>query len=293
MLILPVLNIEQFDFENQKGHFYANNFTTHLEKYHASITKPHKHDFYLVVLFTNGNGVHEIDFNAYPINPGSVFLLRPGQTHHWELSEDIDGYIFFHTREFYNLLFPNRDINDYPVFNSNYNSPHIELEPEQMDKYVHYFKQIQTEYEHHFWLKDQRISLLVDLLYVDLARIYRAQNPTTNEDNRKKVNRLLQLEKQINLLYKEQKQAKVYAAQLNVSVKHLNKNVMAALGKTTSDLIHDRILLEAKRMLIHGKATIQEIALDLGYDDPSYFSRFFKKKTGYSPSDFAQKYEAK
>lgn len=292
-MILPVLNIEQFDFENQKGHFYANEFATHLDKYHSAITKPHKHDFYLVVLFTQGHGVHEIDFNAYPINPGSLFLLQPGQTHHWELSEDIDGYIFFHTREFYNLLFPNRNIDDYPVFNSNYNSPLIELEIDQMEEYAQRFKQIREEYDQNLWLKDQRISLLVDLIYVDLARIYRAQQTTTDNNSKKKISRLIQLEKQIELLYKEQKHATTYAAKLNVSVKHLNKNVMAALGKTTSDLIHDRVLLEAKRMLIHGKATIQEIAYDLGYDDASYFSRFFKKKTGFSPSNFAQKYERK
>ncbi|NOQ74661.1 MAG: helix-turn-helix domain-containing protein [Crocinitomix sp.] len=293
MTILPVLNIEQFDFENQQGHFYANEFATHLEKYHAAISKPHKHDFYLVVLFTKGQGVHEIDFNAYPIKPGSLFLLRPGQTHHWELSEDIDGYIFFHTREFYNLLFPNRNIDDYPVFNSNYNSPLIELETNQVDEYTEHFKQILEEYEQRFWLKDRRISLLVDLIYVDLARIYRAKHPTTSDDSMKRINRLLQLEKQIDLYYKTRKHAKDYAAALNVSVKHLNKNVILALGKTTSDLIHDRILLEAKRMLIHGNASIQEIAYDLGYEDASYFSRFFKKKTGISPSDFFQKYEAK
>ncbi|MFT5821253.1 MAG: AraC family transcriptional activator of pobA [Crocinitomix sp.] len=292
MSILPVLNIEQFDFKNQKGHFYANEFAIHLEKHHSSITKPHKHDFYLIVLFTQGHGVHEIDFNAHPIKPGSLFLLRPGQTHHWEMSADIDGYIFFHTPEFYNLLFPNRDIADYPVFNSNYNSPLIELDNDQIDGYAQRFKQILVEYEARFWLKDQRISLLVDLIYVDLARIYRAKHPTTNDDSIKKINRLLLLEKHIDRYYKERKNAKDYADALNVSVKHLNKNVMAALGKTTSDLIHDRILLEAKRMLIHGKVSVQEIAYDLGYEDASYFSRFFKKKTGLSPSDFAQKYES-
>jgi AraC family transcriptional activator of pobA len=292
-MLLPVLNIDQFDFKNQKGHFYANQFATHLEKYHAAINKPHKHDFYLVVLFTKGTGVHEIDFSAHAIKPGSLFLLRPGQTHHWELSSDIDGYIFFHTREFYNLLFPNRDIDEYPVFNSNYNLPLIELEKNQIDEYAERFKQILKEYKERLWLKTQRISLLVDLLYVDVARTYHTKNSKTSIDGERKLNRLFQLEKQIDLHYKEKKQAKQYASVLNISVKHLNKNVMATLGKTTSDLIHDRILLEAKRMLIHGKSTIQEIAYDLGYEDASYFSRFFKKKTGLSPSDFAQKYDTK
>ena len=297
MSILPILNIDQFDFTQQKGHFYANKFSKHLATYHASITKPHKHDFYLVVLFTQGTGIHEIDFNAYPISAGALFLLRPGQTHHWNLSSDIEGYIFFHTREFYNLLFPNRDIDDYPVFNSNYNSPLIQLNQNQLNQnqlnnFTDRFKQLHDEYEDKLWLKGQRLSLLVDLIYVDLARIYQKTDSTSIQGNKSKSDRLLKLENEIDRHYKTQKRAKDYAATLNVSIKHLNKNVAMALGKTTSDLIHDRILLEAKRLLIHGKATVQEIAYELGYEDASYFARFFKKKTGYSPSDFAQKYEA-
>jgi len=56
-------------------------------------------------------------------------------------------------------------------------------------------------------------------------------------------------------------------------------------------LVQERIVLEAKRLLVYGKLTSQEIAFSLGYDDPSYFSRIFKKKCGVSPSEFAKQYE--
>ncbi len=290
MSILPVLNINQFDFSEISGSLYANIFSDHLRTYHASITKPHKHDFYLVVLFLQGSGTHEVDFTAYPIKPGSIFLLRPGQTHHWELSADIDGYIFFHTGEFYNLLFPNKRIDDYPAFFTNYNSPYIQLSEGEIETYTARFKMIYEEYSDDLWLKEQRMALLIDLTYIDLARLYTAENESFKNPEVKNMVWLSKLEGLVDKYYIEKKHPTDYATALNISVKHLNKIVMNTLGKTTSDLIHDRILLEAKRMLTHGQSSVQEIAFELGYEDPSYFSRFFKKKVGVVPSEFAEKY---
>jgi len=81
-----------------------------------------------------------------------------------------------------------------------------------------------------------------------------------------------------------------YAGALHVSTKHLNKIVFNTLKISTSDLIHQRVLLEAKRLLTHGDLSIQEIAFQLGYNDPSYFTRLFKKKVGVTPSDFMKRY---
>lgn len=70
----------------------------HLKSSHKHIEKPHRHDFYVTVLFTHGSGVHEIDFQSYDVQPGSLFFLSPGQIHSWELSDDTEGYIFFSHR---------------------------------------------------------------------------------------------------------------------------------------------------------------------------------------------------
>ena len=105
MKIFPVLNINDFDFEGDTNQFYANQFSNHLYDFHKSITKPHKHDFFLSVLFTHGHGTHDIDFNTYDIKPGSLFFMLPGQTHDWTLSDDIEGYIFFHIDQVLRVLF--------------------------------------------------------------------------------------------------------------------------------------------------------------------------------------------
>ena len=95
MQLYPVYNISQFKDEDSNKHLYCNRFDKHLQT-HPFIEKPHRHDFHLVVIFTKGHGTHVIDFNTFEIKPGSVFVLQPGQMHHWILSKDIDGYILFH-----------------------------------------------------------------------------------------------------------------------------------------------------------------------------------------------------
>ena len=289
MNIFPVLNINDFDFKGKTSEFYANQFSDHLQNFHKSITKPHKHDFYLSVLFTKGIGTHTIDFNSYSIKPGSLFFMLPGQTHDWTLSENIEGYIFFHTKSFYDLLFPNRRLDEYPTFYLRDNLNHIQLKPKELVIFNSYFKNILTEYEQSNSLKYRKIGLLLDLIYIDSSRLrYK------DEFNSKKTNSQMLYYKDLQLLIDRDfiilKKPKDYAEQLNVTVKHLNKIVKTLLNKSTSDLINERIILEAKRLISHGNLSIKEISDHLGYEDYSYFSRFFKKNTGMTPSEFSKQF---
>lgn len=289
MKIFPILNINDFDFEGETNEFYANQFSTHLAEFHHSITKPHKHDFYLSVLFTKGHGTHDIDFNSYTIKPGSLFFMLPGQTHNWELSDDIEGYIFFHTKTFYNLLFPNKRLDEYPSFYLRDNLKHIQLKAEEQLIYENYFKTILEEYRTSNSLKYRKLGLLIDLIYIDSNRL--KIQPQFNTD---KTNTQMLYYKKLQLLidkhYMTLKKPKDYAQKLNITVKHLNKIVTNLLNKSTSELINERIILEAKRKISHGELTIKEISYQLNYEDYSYFSRFFKKNTGLTPTEFADQF---
>lgn len=293
MNFLPILHIEQFDFKINDGDFYANDFASHLEKHHKSITKPHKHDFYLTVLFTDGKGVHEVDFNSYPIQKGALFLMSPGQTHHWEFTEVAKGFIFFHSKEFYNLSFPNKNIDDYPFFYTSYNLPFLLLNEKELACFSNYFKSILEEFTLSKLMWHQKLALLVDMLYIETTRLYIKNEQNEIHKAEKTVAWFRKLEALIDQRFLTLKKASDYANELNISAKHLNKIVVGTVGQTTTDLIHQRVLLEAKRLLTHGELTVQEIAFELGYDDASYFSRLFKNKCGVSPSVFAKKYSNK
>ena len=77
-----------------------------------------------------------------------------------------------------------------------------------------------------------------------------------------------------------------YAKMLNITAGHLNDTVQKDTGKSAGSVIHDRIILEAKRLLYHSPKTVKEIAFELNYEDPSYFTRFFKLHTKSTPEQF-------
>lgn len=290
MQILPILNIKQFPAERGED-FYANDFIHHIAAHHQHISKPHKHDFYLTILFTQGSGTHEIDFHSYEIKRGSIFMLNPGQTHHWEFSADTNGYVLFHTKAYYDKVFTHKSIDSFPFFYSLQNSPCMYLEPDQLLNVERWLEAILQEYRSDKLLKHQKLSSLVDVLYVELTREYLKKiEPTSQHSPAQYPDRLRQLEQLIDRNYLQHKTASDYAEMMHMSTRHLNRITQSLLGKTTTDLITERVLLEAQRMLSHANVTVATVADNLGFEDHSYFSRLFKKKLGLTPSEFSEKY---
>src|ERR1700722_15963510 len=285
---IPVYDIDNFSYRGTESAFYANTFPDHLQQHAHLILAPHRHVFYLSVLFTKGSGIHEIDFNSYDIVPGSVFMLFPGQVHSWEVSKDIDGYIFFHEREFYNLNFTHEKVENYPFFSSTENTPLIILKNEEVPGIEIRFREIVTEYRNRHLMGFQKICSLLNLLYIDLSRIYLpvAQRAKQNETQLMQVRRLEVL---VENNFRGIKYPTQYAQMMFMSEKNLNRICKITFNKTTSDVIVDRIVLEAKRMLVHSKLSVIQISAELGYIDDSYFVRVFKKRTGETPMEFTKR----
>jgi len=285
--ILPVYKIQHFREAFDDKDIYANSLAAHIGRHPISAV-PHKHDFFLVVLFTKGSGTHEIDFTPYTVKPGYVFMMAPGQMHHWTLSKDIDGYIFFHSKDFYDKAYTLSGIMDYPFFSSAYSPPLISLDKKSSNHMENLFKEINLEYKKSSLLKFEKLHALLSLVYIELSRHY---SPSKKINNQTYLVKLRKLEDLIDANYKTKKYPHEYASLMNMSEKHLNRISKECLNKTTRELIAERIILEAKRMLIHSKYTISEVASELGYDDNSYFSRFFKKNCGETPMIFLNRYK--
>lgn len=283
---LPILNLDQFQTQQTTEPFYANTFENHLEKNHHKITTPHKHDFYVTVLFTTGRGVHEIDFRSYAIIPGSIFLLKPGQTHNWAFTEAPEGFVFFHSQSFYETTYTNRSLNSFPFFYSSQNSPCFYLKNNNLVLFENLFHSVYEEFSTNKLMKQQKLCSLVDLIYIELTQLSTDQSLNTIIKSKNYSIKIHELEQLIESNYLTEKSPKAYAQMMNMSAKHLNRISKETLGKTTSDLITERVILEAKRLLIYSKNNFSEIAWTLGYSDYAYFSRVFKSKSGCSPSAF-------
>jgi AraC family transcriptional activator of pobA len=283
---IPVYDIDAFRQTLPAADFYANTLRAHLAEHHF-IFVPHKHDFYMCVLFTKGRGRHDIDFVSFEVKPGSVFFLTPGQMHNWFLSDDCDGFIFFHSRAYYDSIFSTRQIRDFPFFSSLYVTPALYLKGAALARITAAFSNVFGEYrskEQKF--KNYRLCSLIDLTYIDLARIYEPGH-SRKEAKRGYLAKLKEMETMVDTNFRKNKKPSFYASQMNMTLKHLNRICRTCLNKTTSEIITDRVILEAKRMLKQPAFSVNEISDELGFEDVSYFIRLFKKQTGDTPLRFS------
>ena len=181
-------------------------------------------------------------------------------------------------------------MSNYPIYYSNYNSQQINLSSNQLKNFAVRFEQLYNEYKGDAWHKLNSLSNQIESIYIDLSRLYIEQEKDKVHVQPKSINYVRELEALIEANYLTLKKPSQYANLLNISTKHLNKIVQNSLGKSSSELINNRIILEAQRLLTHGQINIKEIAYELGYEDPSYFTRFFKNNVGVSPTAFANNY---
>jgi AraC-like DNA-binding protein len=279
---LPIYQIKKFNCQADANDLYFNDFKSHL-KTHDFIENSHSHNFYLLVLFTQGSGFHTIDFDTFEIQPNSLFVLKPGQVHSWQLSADIDGYIAFYSQEIYNVYFGSKQIEEYSFYRDLKNSPEIILNQSQAKEISIYFDLLLEENNKNEVKKIDKLLNLLDIIHVELARIYES----LQEHNLHSYNlKIKELEQLVNQYFKTEKLPSFYADKMNMSLKHLNRICKNVLDITLTEFIYSKIILESKRLLSANVMTIGEVANDLGFENYSYFSKVFKKYTNLSPKGF-------
>ncbi|MFV8391771.1 AraC family transcriptional regulator [Flavobacterium sp. LB2P6] len=278
----PIYNIQRFNCNSVNSDLYINTFKNHLID-HSFVEEPHRHNSYVLVFFTKGSGTHEIDFDVFTIQSGSMFFLQPGQMHHWNLSDDVEGFVIFYSQEMYNLYFGQKTIGDYPFYSSVDNKPEMVFDVAESKGILPYFESLILETQTNQLLKQDKIMNLLDLIHIEIGRKYSETHLHEAHSYNVKI-KTFELVLENN--FKKEKAPSFYASQLAITLKHLNRICNEMLQKTTTEVITDRIILEAKRMLMDKKFTVNEIAAELGFDDYSYFTRLFKKNTGMTPTNF-------
>lgn len=247
----------------------------------------HRHDFYFVLAVQNGSGIHEIDFVQYPVQANAVFILRPGQVHKLELTADTTGFLLEFDLSFY---LPKNTIAEHrwkKASSKNY----CEVEAARFQRLHAHLANIFQEYS----LKQEgyleAIKASLDLFFLEYIRQSKNPNTIAKSENGYIQERFEELVRLLETNIVSMKNVSDYADQLSLSPYQLNSIVKTSVGKTVSDLINDQIILEAKRHLIATPAQVKEVADKLGYEDPSYFIRFFKKHTGHSPDTFRKNFK--
>jgi AraC family transcriptional activator of pobA len=275
----PLYCLNAFSEKATLTEFYIQNLKDHLQN-HTFVSKPHKHDFYLILFIVRGEGTHTIDFNSYEVYPNAIFLMTPGQVHWWKLSDDTQGYIIFFTKAFYQMQMRESNLMEFPFYHSLTTSPAMKIEKDEVINFT--FAQMLREYTSIDKPNLRLLRTYLDLLLLELARNNKSEN-TATQGNTIKLRKVEQL---IEKNFKTLKQPGDYGNLMNLSTSYLNNICKDNLGKTLTALIQERIILEAKRLFAYSDMNVNEIAAKLNYDNASYFVRLFKKNTGITPEEF-------
>ncbi len=256
---------------------------------HQDITFPHRHDFYQIVLFTRGGGRHSIDFQSYEVQPHQVYYMAPGQVHTWEFNENTEGYLVNFNESFFTSICHNPHfVRDFALFSTINGASANTLDMACCAEVEQTFAQMLEEYQRG---GEYTMDLLRGMLIIILARLSRVA-PDLMKEGVSKHNVVLmrQFEKLIEQHFREKKLPREYAEMMFITPNHLNALSNSALGKSAGELIRDRILLEAKRLLVNSDLMIGQIAEVLQFEDNAYFTRFFKKYLGVTPEGFRTAY---
>jgi len=257
---------------------------------HFSVKYPHRHDFFEVLYLSKGSGFHIIDGNKYEIQPPCVFFMSPGQAHKIEFSNDIEGYIFIFTSEFYLINQTNQNrLIEFPFFFTirQENRP-LMLESKQDVQFLEtLFKKGIAEIEKREKFSVELLRSVLDLVLTSCAVLYKPdENLLPKGKGNIVVKKFLQL---VEENYQNNLTVNEYADKLSITPNHLTQTVNQLTGKTSSQIIKAKQVLEIKRLLVHTNLSVTEIAGQLNFPDQSYFTRFFKRETGISPLQYRTK----
>lgn len=247
----------------------------------------HRHSFFYILLIEKGTGVHHIDFIRYPVTNYSIFFMRPGQVHQLTLEKGSIGYLMEFASDFYSPLEKSGSHVLRKVSSKNY----CQLDIARFSKLLFLLNYIFQEYSTKEDKFQEVIKASLDIFFIELVRQSRnPQHPGDNGSQYMQV-RLEELLELITSHVATHKQVSDYAQMLNLTAYQLNAITKSTLDKTCSELINEYIILEAKRYLLATGNQINQIAYHLGYEDVSYFIRFFKKNVGASPEMFRQNFK--
>ncbi|MCB0641292.1 MAG: helix-turn-helix domain-containing protein [Phaeodactylibacter sp.] len=251
---------------------------------------PHRHEYYMLFFATAGAGRQIIDFQSHPTQAGQITLMYPGQLHAWEQSDRLKGYLVFFTEGFFSMRYNNNNLLDFPFFQYQPEGPFVDT-GRQQGHFEQLFQMMLEEYEAQGLDSIRALRSYLNIVLIECKRLYQATGAVTQKDAAQQI--LRDFERLVQENYHRYHLVRDYAQQMLLTPNYLNAVCKRLRGKSAGVLIRERIMLEARRLLVHDSGTVAEVGQELSFQDNAYFCRFFKKYEGVSPEQFRRKYRKK
>lgn len=256
-------------------------FKTQELKTNNDKTKGKWHTF---IYITGGSGVIQIDFDEHVTIKNKIFFIEKYKYWSWVKMEQLDGVMVQFTDSFYNHIYTGN-----PKIKSDQSligdfQPFIKIEENNVKYWKNVFDNILYEDNHYRENSKEIICLSLKILILMYHRNVFSKGIMIISDRKKQL--LGEFRKLVNSKFLEWKNPKEFAIQLNITPNYLNALCKETYFKTVSEIIQERVILEAKRLLAHTGLSISEISYKLGFNDNSYFGRYFKKMVGMPPEKY-------
>jgi len=255
------------------------------------LVTPHRTNFYHIFLFENCQPTHFVDFEPINIQPHSLLFIDKDRVHQFDQLLKYDGSLLIFTEDFFcTTETDTKFLRSTILFNDLADQPTIKLNKTDFEKYTNICKNITEELG--LPIDNSKHILLKNLLHNFLLLAEREKRKQGFTDLKKgaDLDYTLLFRDLLETNYTKLKGVNDYAKIICISEKRLGQATTKVLGKSPKEFINDRILLEVKRLLVHTNLSIKEIGQDLGFEDPAYFVRYFKKNTETTPVEFRDTY---
>lgn len=250
---------------------------------HADLLIPHRKNYYLLAFVRHSDASIWIDMVPYPLKKNTFYFTGPSEIIIKEETESISSVGIAFTKEFLSLQ-DNTALAKLPLILNPYNGHELILSQTDIAFMEDMIAKIITENQNPGEWQQRMLGAYLSVLLTYLSRLYDAQFTTVDTS----VEQLLlkRYQSKIDEQYRELHEVGDYASLLNISAGHLSDVVKSQSGKPAIKHIHERLVLEARRLLFHTNNSLKEIAYELGFTDASYFNRFFKREIGITPADY-------
>ena len=246
---------------------------------------PHRKDYYFLAFVRQGCSRHWVDMVPYVLQPDTFYFTTPHQVHLKEETQPLQGVSMSFTGAFLDLE-EGDFLKNLPLIRNPHNGHELKLGRADLVFVEEIMEKIMGEYLARQGWQQNMLLAYVKVLLIYLSRLYTEQFSASGQAPDKVL--LKKYHALIDSSYTRLHEVGDYADLLNISPGHLSEVIKAQSGKPAIAHIHDRLLVEARRLLFHTDWTVKEIAFELGFEDASYFNRFFKRLAQCTPVEYRQ-----
>ncbi|MDD2793085.1 MAG: helix-turn-helix domain-containing protein [Sediminibacterium sp.] len=262
--------------------FWIGNLGGILERI-PQLERPHKQAFYMLLYVQEAMGLVKLDKQTIILDQQKVICIKPNSVFGLDINRNAKGYIICFTESFFSLRYNNNVLYQFTFLKKSAEC-YIRLPEIHIGKWEQLLCLMEQEFHAYHNNAAKVLRSYLNILLFDLDRNQYPHRKAASRNN--KADKIIKFEQLVDDYYIQQKTPSFYAARLHISTNYLNRLCREYRGVRSGEIIRERVIIEAQRLLQYTTITVAEAAYKLGFESPSYFITFFKKNSGTTPEGF-------